>query len=115
MLTVAQLEEKFSQLTDITDRVAMINSRYDSDLDGALTEMEEFIEDAMQWDVEQLTAEARLNYLSQVSFHREVIAEIIADARRLLIDERREQVKRLVAYHKNFSRWCNKVEKLFAA
>ena len=105
----------FNILSDITDRVAMMNSRYDSDLDQAFTDMEKQIREAMEWDPAEMKSDVLQAYLSHMSFHREIVAEIISGARHLLINERRHYLKRLVTYHKEFSRWFNRIEKKFAA
>lgn len=109
------VELKFNILSDITDQVALVNSVYESDIDHAIDQMTGFVQDAMGWDLDVMTEEARQFYLSHMSFHREIVAEIIAEARQLLMDDRREQVKRLVNYHKDFSRWLNGIEKKYAA
>ena len=109
------IDQHFNILSDITDRVALMNSHYDTDLDGAFDDMEGFIRDAMDWDLEKLPLETRQSYFSHMTFYREVIAEIIAEARRLLIGERRPYLKRLVAFHKDFMKWLSQLEKNYAA
>ena len=111
--SVEALEKSFNRLQDITDQVAQMNSRYDSDLDSAFDTMEGFTVEARKWDVDNMDDHIRRTYLSHMSFHREIVAEIIAEARRQLIEERRELLKRLVGYHKEFSRWYTRAEKKY--
>lgn len=109
------VEEHFDVLSNITDQVAQINSIYETDIEGNLAAMENFIADARTWNLAALESDARQFYLSHMSFHREIVAEIIAEARQVLIDERRPYVKRLVNYHKSFSHWLSGIEKSSAA
>ncbi len=111
--TVEALEKSFNYLQDITDQVAQMNSRYDSDLEAAFQSMTGFTIEARRWDLDSMNPQIRRTYLSHMSFHREIVAEIIAEARRQLIDERRDLLKRLVNYHKDFSRWYSKAEKKY--
>jgi len=113
--SLEEVESRFDRLSDITDQVALVNSVYESDLDQAFDEMEGFISDAQTWDVEGMDEDARKFYISHMSFHREIVAEIIAEARQVLLDERREYVKRLKSYHRDFSRWLAGLEKKFPA
>ncbi|MEQ9363555.1 MAG: PLU-1-like domain protein [Leptospirales bacterium] len=115
IMTLQEVETQFDVLSDVTDRVALMNSVYESDLEGAFNEMEAFTEDARTWDVGAMEEAARKFYLSHMSFHREIVAEIIAEARQVLLEERRACVKRLVNYHRDFSRWLNGIEKKYAA
>jgi len=110
---VSTLEKRFNLLQDITDQVAMMNSRYDSDLEAAFQTMEGFTVEARSWDLDTMEPAILRTYMSHMSFHREIVAEIIAEARRQLIDERRDILKRLVNYHKDFSRWYVRAEKKY--
>jgi hypothetical protein len=114
-MTLQEVESRFDALSDITDQVALVNSVYESDLDQAFHEMESFIGGARTWDLDNMEEAARKFYLSHMSFHREIVAEIIAEARQVLLDDRRAYVKRLVNYHRDFSRWLNGIEKKYAA
>lgn len=113
--SLQEVEVRFDTLSDITDRVALVNSVYDSNLEGAFQEMEDFVGDAQGWDLSILDDDALRFYLSHMSFHREIVAEIINEARQVLIDDRRPYVKRLVNYHREFSRWLSGIEKKYAA
>ncbi len=114
-MTLQELETHFNKLTEITDRVALMNSVYDSDLESAFSAMEAFIEDAIRWDLSTLDSDVLRAYLSYMSFHREIVADIVSEARRLLMENRRQYLKRLVNYHKNFINWFGKAEKKYAA
>lgn len=114
-MVLEEMDSHFNELADITDRVALVNSHYDSNLEKSFGEMESNVKTAMSWDLESMSREMRQVFMSHMSFHREIIAEIIAEARKLLIEERRAYLKRLVAYHKDFSTWLNRVEKKYAA
>lgn len=113
--TLKEVETHFDELSDLTDLVAQVNSIYESDIEGNMQKMEDFIHNAMKWDVNILEPDAKLFYISHMSFHREIVSEVIADARQVLIDERRPYVKRLVNYFKEFKRWLANLEKEFAA
>ena len=113
--TLKEVEKHFDQLSDITDLVAQINSIYESDIEGNLQTMEDFIYDVMDWDIDILERDARLFYISHMTFHREIVSEIIAEARQVLIDERRSYLKRLVNYYKKFKIWLDRMESEFAA
>lgn len=114
-MTLQEIDQRFDELSDMTDRVALMNSRYDSDLDAAFTEMENFIRESKTWDIEMMSPEHRQVYMSHLSFHREIVAEIIREARDLLLNDRRNYLKRLVNYHKDFSDWLGRIEKRYAA
>ncbi|MCB1173088.1 MAG: PLU-1-like domain protein [Leptospiraceae bacterium] len=113
--TLKEVEVRFDDLSNITDLVAQINSIYESDIEGNIQAMEDFIHDAMSWDLSLLDLDALQFYLSHMSFHREIVSEIITEARQVLIEERRSYVKRLVNYHKEFKRWVTNLEKNYAA
>ena len=114
-MTTAQMDEKFNELSNITDQVALMNSPYETDLEAGFAAMEGLVEDSRSWDLDVMSPEARRAYLSHMSFHREIVAEIIVEARRRLIQERRPYLKRLVNYHKSFSTWLLRLEKKYAA
>ena len=114
-MTTVQMDEKFNELSNITDQVALMNSPYDTDLDAGFGAMEALVEESRTWDLDAMSPESRRVYLSHMSFHREIVAEIIVEARRRLIEERRPYLKRLVNYHKSFSTWLHRLEKKYAA
>ncbi len=113
--SLPEVEKRFEILSDITDQVSQVNSLYETDLDAAFEGMERFTSDARTWDLATMHDDARKFYLSHMSFHREIVADIIAEGRRILLDERRPYLKRLVNYHRDFSRWLAGIEKKYAA
>lgn len=115
VMEATQLDMRFGRLSEITDRLAQINTIYDTDVDRAFDEMEEFTKEVMTWDPGTMGADSLRSFLSHMSFHREVVADIIAEARRLLLPERRESLKKLVNYHKNFVKWFSRIERQYAA
>lgn len=110
-LTMERLEQVFDVLSEITDRINLMNSVYESDLDQAFSDLEQFSTTVRQWSAEQIPQEIRRFYLSHLTFHREIIADIIAEARSLLMEERREYLKSLVRYHKDYCSWLDTMEK----
>lgn len=112
-LTRESLERFFAVLRDITDRIALMNSPYPSDLDKAFSQLEEFMAGCGRLKIEGMNESVRLFHISHLTFHREIIADIIAEARNLLLDDRRPYLQRLVAYHRDYTRWLGKLEKRF--
>ncbi|MCS7205055.1 MAG: hypothetical protein NZ853_05110 [Leptospiraceae bacterium] len=110
-ITKDEVENFFSILREITDKVALINSTFPSDLELSFTRLEEFWRGLSRLDLSQLNGEIRFLFLSHLAFHRESIADIISEARALLIEERRGFLKRLVQYHKEFNNWFKQIEK----
>lgn len=108
------LDRFFTVLRDITDRVALINSPYPSDIERAFVQLEEFMSGCKQLNLEDMKPVAFKFHLSHLTFHRETVADIIAEARELLIDERRPYLQRLVAYQRDFISWLNKTAKSFS-
>ncbi len=106
-----QVEKLFAILREITDKVAKVNSHYPSDLDIAFQRLEEFWDGISRLDFMNLPQDLRLLFISHLTFHRETIADIIAEARSLLMEERRNFLKRLVSYHKEFAQWVKNIEK----
>ncbi|MEQ8353785.1 MAG: hypothetical protein RH862_20070 [Leptospiraceae bacterium] len=110
-LTMEQLEQVFDVLSEITDRISLMNSVYESNLEQAFDDLKQFSLTVRQWSAEQIPQEIRRFYLSHLTFHREIIADIIAEARSLLMEERREYLKTLVRYHKDYCAWLDTMEK----
>lgn len=113
--TPEEFELYFNRVTDYTDKVSLVNSVYESDLETAFAAMEEAVEEVMKWELTGLDAGIRRILLSHLTFHRETVWEIIQEARSLLISDRREYVKRLVNHHKEFTKWLTRLERQFAA
>ncbi|HBS05426.1 MAG TPA: hypothetical protein DEA96_10695 [Leptospiraceae bacterium] len=110
-LTLEQLEQVFDVLSEITDRISLMNSIYESNLEQAFDDLKQFSLTVRQWSADQIPQEIRRFYLSHLTFHREIIADIIAEARSLLMEERREYLKTLVRYHKDYCSWLDTMEK----
>lgn len=108
-----EIERFFSILREITDKVALMNSPYPSELELAFTRLEEFWNGLKKINLDLLSGEIRLLYISHLTFHRETVADIIREARELLIEERRTFLKRLVQYHREFSKWLQQIEKKY--
>jgi len=87
------------------------NSFQQGDLDQAFEDLTQFSSTVRQWSADQIPGDIRRFYLSHLTFHREIIADIIAEARSLLMEERREYLKSLVKYHKDYSAWLDTMEK----
>ena len=95
--TVAvEIEKSFDGLSDITNQVALINSDYEGDIDGAILDMKNSMNLLKSWGTSLMSSEHRLYYLSHMSFHREIIADIISEARFRLAEESRHHLKALV-------------------
>lgn len=112
-LSRESLERFFAVLRDITDRIALMNSPYPSDLEKAFSQLEEFMSGCGRMSIEKMNEAVRLFHISHLTFHREIIADIIAEARNLLLDDRRPFLQRLVTYHRDYTRWLGKLEKRF--
>lgn len=106
-----QIESFFNRQSEITDRVALVNSVYESDIARAVEELEAFFDEIKSWEFDELSEQQLPVFLSHISFHREIIADIITEARQLLLEGRRDYIKRLVAYHKELSAWFSRKEK----
>jgi len=112
-LTRENIERLFAILRDITDRVALMNSMYPSDLEKAFTQLDEFIDSCEKLSVEDIQPSVRLVFMSHLTFHREIVSEIISEARNLLMDDRRPFLQRLVTNQRHFTQWLSKLEKRF--
>jgi hypothetical protein len=109
--TREELESYFNKLSEITDRVALINSEYQTDIATAVNDLENFMSEESFRSIDRADQGLAQSFLSHMSFHREIIADIINGARQLLIEERREFLRRLVAYHKSFVKNFSIMEK----
>lgn len=110
-----ELDYIFNRLTGITDRIAQMNSIYEIDLDSAFKDLAEHSVVVQNIADQNLASDSRRAYLSHLTFHREIVADIISEARRLLMENRRVYVRQLVAYHKDFTKWLSRIERQFAA
>lgn len=109
-----ELEKVFATLTEITDRVSLMNSVYDSDLDGAFSDLDRFTAEIAEWNYDDIPEDSRSYFLSHLTFHREIIADIIQEARSLLYEERRPFLKKLVKYHREYAAWLSKIERKYS-
>ncbi len=107
------VEKFFSILREITDKVALMNSPYPSDLPLAFMRLKEFWNGLQNLNLDLLQNEIRLLFISHLTFHRETIADIIAEARELLMEDRRNYLKDLVNYHRDFINWLKQIEKKY--
>lgn len=106
-----ELDTRFGHLTDITDRISLLNSPYESDLQGSFHDLFEFLQELQAVPVADLDNNVRRHFLAHLTFHREMVSDIIEEARSLLMDERREYLKRLVEYRKQVACWIDEMEK----
>ncbi len=104
------LEKHFSELIKITDRIAMINSPYESDLDGAFIDLEEVHSNMQRWDIDGMSDDIKSELLGHLSFHREILLDILGEARSGIIESRRPFIKRLARIHKNYVNWFERIE-----
>lgn len=111
VIILKKIENQFDKLSNITDKISHVNNEYESDIDTAINEMKIAVNELKNWELSDMSIEQKQFYLSHMSFHREIIADIIAEARSLLIDKYRKHVKTLVKYHRELCEWLNQIEK----
>ncbi len=112
--TVTEIEKKFDVIGDITNQVALVNNIHESDVGESIETMKQLIAKLQEYDLEAMSVDHRQYYLSHMSFHREIVADIITEARSLLIEERRHHLKTLVSYHREFRRWFSSIERRYS-
>jgi hypothetical protein len=112
-ITKDEIERFFSVLREITDKVALMNSPYPSELELAFLRLEEFWSGLSTIDLGLIPGDVRLLFISHLTFHRETVADIITEARELLMEDRRTFLKRLVQYHREFTKWLQQIEKKY--
>lgn len=112
-ITKDDIERLFAILREVTDKVALMNSPYPSEIDLAFKRLEEYWMGLKTINLDYFSGEIRLLFLSHLTFHRETINDIISEARELLIEERRLYLKKLVNYQKEFSSWLRQIEKTY--
>ncbi len=100
-----ELEPYFQTLTDITDRIAMMNNHFDAtpevDVPAMITFYDQTI--AMPWELAD--REVFDLFSSFFTFHVKTVQDIIQEAREILNPENREHVKKLVVYSKQADEW----------
>lgn len=100
-----ELESYFQTLTDATDSIAAINTHYEADHEKDFLALEEIFRDIQSIEWEKTETPYYNLFTSYFSFHIKIIEEIIREAREILNPEKREYVKRLVAYKKSADEW----------
>ncbi|XDD52236.1 hypothetical protein AB3N59_20005 [Leptospira sp. WS92.C1] len=110
-MELPDLENYFQTLTDLTDTIAVINSPYESDFDHDIGRLEQYFSDIVSRSWETSERSYFNLFSSHFTFHTKIVEEIIHEARRVLIQERRIYVKRLVAYHKHAEEWFAELQK----
>ena len=108
---VAEIEESFSELGKITDVIACLDMDAMDMMYEHLEKMKVFVAKLQSWDMTNYSTEEVGYYMSHMSFHREIMADIIAEARSLLWEDSREYLKSLVSYHKELCLWMKAKEK----
>ena len=110
-----ELEQKFSYLDDIMERVATINGVSSGDLQLAIDELNAFGNSIFRWDFKQLPDNLLNPCLNHLTYHREILANLIYETRLSIEEERRELFKRIVAYSKRYGEWLKNLEPVFSA
>jgi len=100
-----ELETYFQRLTDITDRIAMMNSHFDATPELDIPMLFEFYEDIEKHSWESTDREYYDLFTSYFTFHVKTVEEIIQEAREILNPENREYVKKLVQHVKAADEW----------
>ena len=108
-----EMEGKFDYLSNLTDQISLMNTDPVSNVDNAVEEMQKSIEELKGWKISNLSKQEKNYYLSHMSFHREIIADIISEARALLIEKYRGHLKVLVRYHREFCFWLAELERRY--
>lgn len=105
------LEKFFQGLTDITDKIAIMNSHYESDPDSDISVMMEYYQNILSIKWEESQKEYFELFTSHFTFHLKIVEEIIKEAREILNSANRENVKRLVSYVKEAEEWFMQLKK----
>jgi hypothetical protein len=103
--TYPELESYFQALTDATDNIAAINTHYEADHEKDFQILEDIFKDIQSFEWEKTETSYYNLFTSYYTFHVKIIEEIIREAREILNPEKREYVKRLVAYKKAADEW----------
>jgi len=104
-LEFPELESYFQNLTDITDRIAMMNNHFDATPDVDIPMLDEFYDDMQSHAWETTEREYYELFTSYFTFHVKTVEEIVQEAREILNPENREHVKKLVSHIKNADDW----------
>ena len=112
---ISDLEKEFSKLSDLTDKIARMNISEEVRPDAFIIELKFFLSRIITWNVGAMPFHVRKSCLSHMSFHREVVADIIAEARSLLLASHHQSLQGLVSYHKQFSQMLQELEMKYGA
>ncbi|ABZ95936.1 PLU-1-like domain protein [Leptospira biflexa] len=106
-----ELESYFQKITDITDRIAMMNNHFDATPEIDIPQLSEFFEDIQSKDWENTDREYYELFTSYFTFHVKTVEEIIQEAREILNPENREHVKKLVSHVRKADDWFVSLKK----
>lgn len=107
-----ELESYFQGLTDITDKVATMNTHFDATPKEDIEALLEFHNELVEVPWEYAEKSYFELFCSYFSFHLKIVEEIIMEARGILDPEHRPYVKQLVAYTKSADEWFTGLKKL---
>lgn len=106
-----ELESYFQKLTDITDRIAMMNNHFDATPEIDIPQLADFFEDIQSKDWENTDREYYELFTSYFTFHVKTVEETIQEAREILNPENREHVKKLVSHVRKADDWFLSLKK----
>jgi hypothetical protein len=106
-----ELETYFQELTDITDKVATMNTHFDATPKDDIQAMLKFHENLLTIPWEHSEKPYFELFCSYFSFHLKIVEEIIMEAREILEPEHRPYVKQIVAYVKSCEEWFANLKK----
>ncbi len=107
-----ELESYFQELTDITDKVATMNTHFDATPKEDIEKLLDFYAKLKEIPWEYSERSYFELFSSYFSFHLKIVEEIIMEARGILDPEHRPYVKQLVAYTKEANEWFTSLKKL---
>lgn len=107
-----ELESYFQELTDITDKIATMNTHFDAKPKEDIDALLEFHNELVSKPWEYADRSYFELFCSYFSFHLKIVEEIIMEARGILDPEHRPYVKQLVGYTKSSEEWFNDLKKL---
>jgi hypothetical protein len=110
-LDYPELESYFQVLTDTTDNIAIINTHYEADHDRDFQQLEDIFNDITSRPWEHSPDNYYVLFTSYFTFHVKIIEEIIKEAREILNPEKREYLKKLVAYKREAEEWFQSLKK----
>ena len=105
-----ELEQKFSSLSDIMERVSSINGTPSGDLQLAIEELEAFAESLIRWDFNRMPDSLLGTCINHLFYHREILNNLISETRQTIEEERRYLFRQIVAHGKKYSQWLSSIE-----